>query len=75
MRRNGITRFAQSLEAELQPGIDLAHATAVLDALTLPEVYAELTGIGGWSADEFETWLAKSLKNQLLGRTASELAT
>ncbi|HEX7497858.1 MAG TPA: helix-turn-helix domain-containing protein [Candidatus Limnocylindrales bacterium] len=66
MRRNGIARLARSLEAELRPGIDLAHATAVLDALTLPEVYAELTDIGGWSADDFEAWLAECLKNQLL---------
>jgi AcrR family transcriptional regulator len=66
MRRNGIARLARSLEAELQPGIDLAHATAILDALTLPEVYAELTDIGGWSADDFEAWLVGCLKNQLL---------
>ena len=54
MRRSGIARLARSLETELAAGVDLAHATAVLDALTLPEVYAELTDIGGWSADEFE---------------------
>jgi AcrR family transcriptional regulator len=75
MRRNGIARLARSLEAELHPAIDPAHATAILDALTLPEVYAELTGIGGWSADEFESWLAQSLKSQLLGRTDSEFAS
>jgi AcrR family transcriptional regulator len=67
MRRNGIARLARSLEAELAPGIDVAYATAVLDALTLPEVYAELIDIGGWSPDEFEAWLARCLKNQLLG--------
>jgi AcrR family transcriptional regulator len=67
IRRNGIARLARSLEAQLTSGIDLAHATAILDAVTLPEVYAELTDVGGWSADEFEAWLAKCLKNQLLG--------
>ena len=67
MRRNGIARLARSLEAKLQPGTDLAHATAILDALTLPEVYAELTDIGGWSADDYEEWLARCLKGQLLG--------
>jgi AcrR family transcriptional regulator len=66
MRRSGIARLARSLETELAAGVDLAHATAVLDALTLPEVYAELTDIGGWSADEFEEWLARCMKNQLL---------
>lgn len=69
MRRNGIARFARSLEAELSAGIDTAHATAILDAQTLPEVYAELTDIAGWSPDEYEAWLAKCLKNQLLSRT------
>ena len=66
-RRAGIARLARSLEGSLAPGIDPAHASAVLDALTLPEVYAELTQVGGWSADEFEGWLGRSLKNQLLG--------
>ncbi|MGD0019703.1 MAG: helix-turn-helix domain-containing protein [Candidatus Limnocylindrales bacterium] len=66
LRRAGIERLARSLEGQLTPGIDVAHATAILDALTPPEVYAELTEVGGWSADEFEGWLARSFKNQLL---------
>ena len=66
MRRRGIARLAQSMEGKLAPGADVRHVTAVIDALTLPEVYAELTEIGGWSADEFEGWLAKCLKDQLL---------
>ena len=67
MRRNGIARLARSLETDLAPGIDVAYATAVLDALTLPEVYAELTDSQEWSAEQFEAWLARCLKNQLLG--------
>jgi AcrR family transcriptional regulator len=66
MRRRGIARLAQSMEGQLAPGIDVAHATAIIDALTLPEVYAELIDIGGWSADDFEVWLADCLKAQLL---------
>jgi AcrR family transcriptional regulator len=62
MRRNGIARLARSLEPELAPGIDVAYATAVLDALTLPEVYAELTGSQGWSADQFEAWLRRCIE-------------
>jgi AcrR family transcriptional regulator len=67
MRRNGIARLARSLEGQLTSGIDSAYASAILDALTLPEVYAELTDIGGWSADDYEERLAKCLKGQLLG--------
>lgn len=66
MRRAGIDRLARSLEPDLATGIDVAHAGAVLDALTLPEVYAQLVDIRGWSADEFEAFLAKCLKNELL---------
>ena len=65
-RRAGIDRLARTLEGQLAPGIDLAHATAIIDALTLPEVYAELTDVAHWDADEFEGWLARSLRNQLL---------
>jgi len=65
-RRAGIDRFARTLEGQLAPGIDVAHATAIIDALTLPEVYAELTDVAHWDADEFEGWLARSLRNQLL---------
>jgi AcrR family transcriptional regulator len=65
-RRAGIDRFARTLEGQLAAGIDVAYASAVIDALTLPEVYAELTDVGRWDADEFEEWLARSLKNQLL---------
>lgn len=65
-RRAGIDRLARTLEVQLAPGIDLAHATAIIDALTLPEVYAELTDIARWDSDEFERWLARSLRDQLL---------
>ena len=65
-RRAGIDRLARTLEGQLTPGIDVAHATAIIDALTLPEVYAELIDVAHWDADEFEGWLARSLRNQLL---------
>jgi AcrR family transcriptional regulator len=66
VRRRGIARLAKSMEGQLAPGIDVAHATAVIDALTLPEVYAELIDVGGWNADDVEAWLARCLKTQLL---------
>ena len=66
LRRKGIARLVRSLEGQLGPGIEAADAAAILDALTLPEVYAELAAINGWSADRYEGWLAESLKSQLL---------
>jgi AcrR family transcriptional regulator len=66
-RRGGIDRFAASLEGSLAPGLDVAAAVALIDALTMPEVYHELTAVHGWTPDRYEGWLARSLKGQLLG--------
>jgi hypothetical protein len=65
-RRARIDRLARTLEGQLAPAIDVAHASAVIDALTLPELYAELTEVAHWDADAFEVWLARTLRNQLL---------
>lgn len=68
IRRNGIAEFARSLETRLRPPMDVARAAAILDALTLPEVYVELVEVQGWTPYQFEAWLAAALRNQLLGR-------
>lgn len=62
VRRNGISRLAQSFGSAVDP----ARAPAILDALTLPEVYRELVEIGGWTPDQYEEWLARTLRQQLL---------
>jgi AcrR family transcriptional regulator len=66
VRRRGIAELARSIEPGLRPGVDAAEAAAVLDALSLHEVYAELVGVQGWTPDRFEAWLATSLAGQLL---------
>ncbi len=66
IRRAGIGRLAQSLGPWLAPSVDAPRATAILDALTLPEVYRELVDVQGWSPDEFEAWLDSTLRQQLL---------
>jgi AcrR family transcriptional regulator len=68
IRRNGITAVARSLETRYRPPMDVARATAILDAFTLYEVYAELVDVHGWTADQFESWLAAALRSQLLRR-------
>jgi AcrR family transcriptional regulator len=65
-RRAGIARLAESLEPGLAGVRDAAYATAVIDALTLPELYTELISVAGWSPDLFERWLADTFKAQLL---------
>ena len=67
-RRAGIGRLSRRLEGDLATGLGVDRAAAILDALTLPAVYAELVDVQGWTPDEFELWLAATLKDQLLGR-------
>ena len=38
------------------------RAGAVIDALTMPEVYLELVGAHGWTPDEYEAWLGAALR-------------
>lgn len=66
-RRGGLLALARSLEDRLRPGLDGPHAAAILDALTMAEVYSELVGAHGWTPDEYEAWLAGALKAELLG--------
>jgi AcrR family transcriptional regulator len=66
IRRHGIAGFARSIEAGLRPGVDAAEAAAILDALSLHEVYAELVEVQGWTPDRFEAWLATTLARELL---------
>jgi AcrR family transcriptional regulator len=66
-RRDGIRALAATLEGALRPGVDVARAAAIVDALTLPEVYAELIDVGGWTPDAYEAWLAGALVRELLG--------
>jgi hypothetical protein len=59
LRRAGIARLARTLR-----GVEAARSAAILDALTLPEVYRALVVVHGWSADDFEMWLGRVLKRQ-----------
>ena len=65
-RRRGLRALAERLEGELRPGVEVARAAAILDALTLPELYAELVGVLGWSPDAYEAWLVEVLSRELL---------
>lgn len=65
-RREGLQGFAKNLEPHLRPGLDAAHAAAILQALCMPEVFDELVRHSGWSADEYQVWLAKALKHEML---------
>ncbi len=65
-RREGLQSFAKRLEPHLRPGLDVFHAASILQALCLPEVFDELVRRSGWSVDEYQDWLAKTLKREIL---------
>lgn len=65
-RREGLQSFAKSLEPHLRPGLDATHAASILQALCLPEVFDELVRRSGWSVDEYQAWLAQTLKLEIL---------
>lgn len=69
-RRQGLTAFIHTISPGLRPDIDVDRATAIYLALTRSELYQELVEIAGWSPDEYEAWLAKTLTHQFLDSRA-----
>jgi hypothetical protein len=65
-RRKAMETFAQNLEPHLRPGLQVADAIAILQALCLPEVFNELVRRSGWSPEAYQAWLAQALKRELL---------
>jgi AcrR family transcriptional regulator len=67
VRRRGIGGLARAI-MELDPPLgDATRIAAIADALTLPEVYAELTSVHGWTPDAYEAWLSIALRREILG--------
>ena len=71
-RRAHLARFINASQSMLRPMLSPVQATAILFALTLAEVYETLVIREGWTADEYEAWLATLLKSQLLGIETQE---
>jgi AcrR family transcriptional regulator len=67
-RRWIMHRFVGEMKDALRSDLDAGRAAAILLALAQPEVYRELVEVAGWSPDQYEAWLAKTLKEQLLPR-------
>ena len=67
-RRWIMNRFIGEMKDALRPDLDAGRAAAILLALAQPEVYRELVEVAGWSPDQYEAWLAETLKEQLLPR-------
>jgi AcrR family transcriptional regulator len=67
-RARSLFEVVRPLGPHLAPGLTVEKAHDLVLALTLLEIYLELQA-RGWSAEEYEAWLAAALRRQLLGRT------
>lgn len=65
-RRAGMRQFVQAIAPLLRPGLAVDRALAIYLALTHAELYQELVAAAGWSPDDYENWLATTLRQQLL---------
>jgi hypothetical protein len=50
----------------LRTGLTQPRATDIIYTVMSPEVFRILTVERGWSEDEYEAWLARTLRTQLL---------
>jgi hypothetical protein len=65
-RRKALEHYAATLAPYLRPGVDVAQAGAIIQALCLAEVYHQLVRESGWTADEYQSWLVEVMKRELL---------
>ena len=66
-RRRGVTAYAKALHDRFGLRVDPTRAAAILLALTMPEVHAELIDVHGWTEQDYEAWLAGAMRRELLG--------
>jgi len=64
-RQEGIGAFADTLVRDHMVDLYASHAAAIMDALTMYDLYAQLVGVHGWSADAYERWLSGQLLSAL----------
>ena len=65
-KSRAMAHFVESLQGALRPDLDVTRASDLFDALTIPELYRDLVDRSGWSPDEYEQWLARTMAWQLL---------
>ncbi len=65
-RQAAFERLAEGLRPYRSPGLSDRKTAALLRALCLPEIHAELVIQSGWTEDDYEAWLASTLKQALL---------
>jgi len=70
-RHTGQGRIVRTLARRkmLRTGLTQPRATDIIYTVMSPEVFRILTVERGWSEDEYEAWLARTLRTQLLPPT------
>jgi AcrR family transcriptional regulator len=73
-RRQGQGRIVRDLSRRktLRRGLTQKAAADIVYTVMSPEVYRILTVERGWSEDDYETWLARTLHTQLLDNDAAQ---
>ena len=64
-RRTFLTQFIGEMSEQLRSDLSPARAVTIFYTLTQPTIYQDLVG-DGWSPEEYEVWLAETLREQLL---------
>ncbi len=67
-RGENFAKVIAPLRPRLAPELTLDRALDIVQALANYELYEELVVIAGWTPDEYEEWLGRTLSGQLLGR-------
>jgi len=70
-RAGVMQELVRELGADLRSDLNLRTATDIVWAFSNEEIYRELVQERGWSPDRYETWMARTLKQQLLAVTDS----
>ena len=70
-RGESFSQIIAPLHDQLAPQLTLDHALDIVQALAIYEVYEELVAIADWTPAEYEDWLGRTLRDQLLARSAS----
>lgn len=69
-----ISRVIGGVADQLVSGVPASRAVDIVWALSRAAVYRELIDERGWTPDEYERWLAATLRQQLLGSDESPAA-